>query len=172
MLSIIVLANCNFRYRCSTLPTFLYAVFTPTLFSTLSVKAAGKCTVEGLIDGHDEAQIDIHARHSYQHSFRHSLVFSRCTTVEEEGYARATQAELQEHKTLHHSPSRLKGNWVILLCLLCFERVWTLSALARRALARRARAWVSKVCVSVNTALWKIQRDGKYTSVCVQFICI
>ena len=95
-------------------PSVSYAGFTLTLFSTLSVKAAGKCPAEGLIDGHGEAQIDIHARHSLQHSFRHSLVFSRCTTVEGEGSARrfsaASQAELQEHETLHHSPSRLKGN--------------------------------------------------------------
>ena len=81
---------------------------------TLSVKAAGKCPVKGLTDGHDEAQINIHARHSLQHSFRHSLVFSRCTTVEGEGCARrlsaASQAELQERETLHHSPLRLKGN--------------------------------------------------------------
>ena len=126
-------------------------------FDTLSVKAAGKCPAEELIDGHGEAQIDIHARHSLQHSFRHSLVFSRYTTVEGEGCARrlsaASQAELQEHETLHHSPSRLKCNWVILLCLLCFDREWTLSALARRALVRMARVWVSKGSVSVNTAL-------------------
>ena len=89
-------------------------VHTDTLFDTLSVKAAGKCPAEGLIDGHGEAQIDIHVRHSLQHSFRHSLVFSRCTTLEGEGCARhlsaASQAELQEHETLHHLPSCLKGD--------------------------------------------------------------
>ena len=73
---------------CFTYIGFLSWVHADTLFDTLNVKAAGKCPAEGLIDGHGEAQIDIHARHSLQHSFRHSLVFSRCTTVEGEGYAR------------------------------------------------------------------------------------
>ena len=83
----------EFGYLVTLLPLalcdlLLCCVHTDTFFDTLSVKAAGKCPVEGVIDGHDEAQIDTHARHSLQHSFRHSLVFSRYTTVKGEGCAR------------------------------------------------------------------------------------
>ena len=97
-----MLASLKSRHDC----VLICCVHTNTLFDTLRVKAAGKCPVEGLINGHDEAQIDIHARHFLQHSLRHSLGFSGCTTVEGEGCARrlsaVSQAELQEHESLHH----------------------------------------------------------------------